>query len=60
MSADTARGFNQQYIGQFSFFEPIRHLITGREGLVEAMTWAPYDFVEEDQRKIVFRRRPGR
>lgn len=60
MSVDTARGFNQQYVGQFSFFEPIRHLIAGREGLVEAMTWAPYDFVEEDQRKVVFRRRPGR
>ena len=60
MSVDTARGFNQQYVGQFSFFNPIRHLITGREGLIEAMTWAPYDFVEEDQRKVVFRRRPGK
>lgn len=40
MSVDAARGFNQQYVGQFSYFEPIRHLITGREGLVEAMTWA--------------------
>lgn len=60
ISVDTARGFNQRYVGQFSFFEPIRHLITGREGLMEAMTWGPYDFVEEDNRKVVFRRRPGR
>jgi|OM-RGC.v1.029988418 hypothetical protein len=36
ISVDTARSFNQQYVGQFSFIEPIRHLITGREGLIEA------------------------
>ena len=60
MTAEEAQGFNQQYVGQFAFFDPIRHLITGREGLVEAMTWAPYDFVEEDHRKVVFRRRPPR
>lgn len=59
ISVEEAQGFNQQYVGQFAFFDPIRHLITGREGLVEAMTWAPYDFVEEDHRKVVFRRRPS-
>lgn len=58
MTSQEAQGFNQQYVGQFAFFDPIRHLITAREGLVEAMTWAPYDFVEEDHRKVVFRRRP--
>jgi hypothetical protein len=58
ISVDEARGFNQQYVGQFAFFDPIRHLITGREGLISAMTWAPYDFAEEDDRKVVFRRRP--
>jgi hypothetical protein len=59
MPVTAAQGFNQQYVGQFAFFPKIRHLITGREGLAEAMTWASYDFVEEDQRKVVFRRRPG-
>jgi hypothetical protein len=59
MPLTAALGFNQQYVGQFAFFPKIRHLITGREGLTEAMTWAPYDFVAEDQRKVVFRRRPG-
>lgn len=58
ISAEVALGFNQQYVGQFAFFDPIRHLIAGREGIVPAMTWAPYDFVEEDHRKVVFRRRP--
>lgn len=57
ISVDEARGFNQQYVGQFAYFDAIRHLITGREGLTEAMTWGPYDLVEEDQRKVVFRRR---
>lgn len=60
ITAQEAQGFNQQYVGQFAFFDPIRHLITGREGLIEAMIWAPYDFVEEDHRKVVFRRRRSR
>lgn len=59
MPIPTALHFNRQYVGQFAYFPKMRHLITGREGLTEAMTWAPYDFVEEDQRKVVFRRRPG-
>ncbi|MNE13751.1 hypothetical protein D3C80_1065990 [compost metagenome] len=61
ISALEAQGYNQQYLGQFAFFPMIRHLITGREALVAAMTWAPYDLVEQDDRKIVFRRRlaPG-
>lgn len=57
ITAQEARGFNQQYVGQFAYFDMVRHLITARDGLIEAMTWAPYDFVEEDHRKIVFRRR---
>ena len=57
MPLAAAMGFNQQYVGQFAFFPTIRHLITGREGLTEEMTWAPYDFVQEDQRRVVFRRR---
>lgn len=57
ISADEARGFNRQYLGQFAFFESIRHLITDRDDIVEEMTWGPYDFVEGDERKMVFRRR---
>lgn len=60
ITAQDAQGFNQQYVGQFAFFDAIRHLIVDRDGLIEALTWAPYDFVEEDQRKVVFRRRPSR
>lgn len=55
-----AQGFNRQYLAQFAFFPMIRHLITGREGLVSMMTWAPYDLVQEEDRKIVFRRRADR
>ncbi|MBR2818183.1 MAG: DUF4238 domain-containing protein [Reyranella sp.] len=57
ITTQEAKGFNQQYVGQFAYFDTIRHLITTREGLIEAMTWAPYDLVEEDHRKVVFRRR---
>ena len=60
ITADEARGFNQQYVGQFAFFDTVRHLIAPRDGLAPALTWAPYDYVEEDARKVVFRRRPGR
>ncbi len=55
---DVALGLGQQYVGQFAFFDTIRHLITGREDVIASMTWAPYDLVSEDDRKIVFRRRP--
>lgn len=58
ITAQEAEGFNRQYVGQFAYFDAIRHLIADREGLIEAMTLAPYDFVEEDHRKVVLRRRP--
>jgi hypothetical protein len=58
ITADEARGFNRHYVGQFAFFDAIRHLITDRDDLIEEMTWGPYDdHVEGDQRTIVFRRR---
>jgi hypothetical protein len=50
---------NKQYVGQFAYFPAMRHLICGRAGVVEDMTWAPYDFVEADERRVVFRRRSG-
>lgn len=60
MSPQEAQTFNLQYVGQFAFFDNIRHLITSRDGLIEELTWAPYDFVEENPRKVVFRRRSER
>lgn len=53
----TARGFNRHFTGQFAHFENTKHLITGRHDLITDMTWAPYDLVEETERKIAFRRR---
>jgi len=52
----TARGFNRQRLGQFAKFEPIRHLITGADDLVEDMVWGPYTLQAKTDRKIVFRR----
>jgi len=48
-------------VGHFAYFDGMRHLITGREGLVEDLTWAPYDLLMDEARKLVFRRResPG-
>ena len=57
MDAASALGFNRQYAGQFAYFAAIRHLITDRDGLADDMTWAPYRFVSEDDRKVVFRRK---
>lgn len=53
----TARGFNRHFVGQFSQFDTIRHLIAGRDELVADMTWAMYDVVEETNSKITFQRR---
>jgi hypothetical protein len=53
----TARGFNRQRVMHFEKFEGTRHLITGRDDLVEDMLWAPYDLLSQGERKIVFRRR---
>lgn len=53
----TARGFNRQRLGQFAKFDPIRHLITGKDDLVEDMVWGPYALQAQTDRKVVFRRR---
>lgn len=57
LSEDESRAFNRIYLGQFAHFETMRHLITPRDGLIEDMTWAPYDFVSQDARKVAFLRR---
>lgn len=55
----TARGFNRHFVGHFSHFDNITHLISNREGLIEDMIWAPYDLIEDSERRIRFRRRLG-
>jgi Protein of unknown function (DUF4238) len=57
VSVDVAKSFNRHFVGQFAYFEHVRHLITGRDDLAVDMTWAPYDLVDERERKITFRRR---
>ncbi|CAN5156077.1 hypothetical protein BH10PSE4_BH10PSE4_46690 [soil metagenome] len=56
MTLDEARHYNRQFIGQLRHFDPIRHVITGRDGLVEEMAWAGYETVAASEHKIVFRR----
>lgn len=55
---EVAMGFNLHRVGLFAHFDAIRHLVTRREGIVEAMTWAPYDLIKDTPNKVVFRRRP--
>lgn len=55
---ETAAGLNRRFVGQFGYFEHVRHLITGRANLAADMDWAGYDFIEDTERKITFRRRP--
>jgi hypothetical protein len=57
IGAEFALGINRQFAMQFAYFPHVRHLITGREDLAVDMTWAPYDLVEDTERKITFRRR---
>lgn len=52
-----ARAFQRYYLGQFTRFSSVRHLITEfDENLKEDMTWAGYDVVELTERKVTFRR----
>lgn len=54
---DQARFFNLNYVGQFAKFAYVRHLITDRDLLEVDMSWAPYDVVENIERRMKFRRR---
>src|SRR5581483_8661795 len=56
---EAARGFNRHYLAHFCYFPVVRHLITGREGLVEEMQWANYEVIEDTARSIKFRKRAG-
>jgi hypothetical protein len=57
---DTAKGLNRTFAGHFCKFRQVRHLITGRDRLVEDMLWAPYDLISDTPAKLVFRRKDGK
>lgn len=59
VSADIARGFNRHFVGQFAYFTQVKHLITDRKDLIVDMMWAPYDLLEDTERRITFLRRPA-
>lgn len=56
MGEDVALGLNRITLAHFARFPSVRHLVTGRDRLVEDMTWAPYEKVSEAPGKAVFRR----
>jgi hypothetical protein len=60
MPIDIAHGFNRTVAGQFSHFPMVRHMVCGRDRLVDDMTWAQYELVTDTQAKVAFRRRPAR
>ena len=56
MTEDEALEFNRTVAGWFSKFPKVRHMICGRGRLVDDMTWAPYELIEDSPAKLVFRR----
>jgi hypothetical protein len=55
-TADEARGFNRSVCHQLTHFEMVRHILCGREGLRDDMSWAGYDLEIETSAKLRFRR----
>jgi hypothetical protein len=56
MDEETAVEINRILVRHFAQFRNVRHLVTGRDRLIEDMTWAPYEVVLDTPAKIVFRR----
>jgi hypothetical protein len=56
MDEETTIGINRSFAAHFAEFPNVRHLVTGRDRLIEDMTWAPYEVVSDTPAKIVFRR----
>lgn len=54
---DVVRGFNRFHILQFAKYDAVRHVITGREGLIEDMEWAPFSLEQDTKQKITFLRK---
>ena len=60
MPADVADGFNRSLCWQFSHYPKVRHMICGRDRLVEDMRWAGHELLEDGAGKMVFGRGPER
>jgi len=56
MDEKTAAAIDRWFVGHFARFPHVRHLVTGRDGLIGDMTWAPYEVVSDAPNKIVFKR----
>lgn len=57
MTEDVADGFNRTMCWQFSHYPKVRHMICGRDRLVEDMRWAGHHLVKDSMGKMVFERR---
>ena len=56
MDVEMAIGINKTFVGHFGHFPHVRHLVAGRDRLIEDMTWAPYDLVSDSPGIITFKR----
>lgn len=54
---EVSLGINRYFVGQFGHGEHVRHLLTGRDGLISEMAWARYSVLKDSPRKIVFQRK---
>ncbi|MGY4408479.1 hypothetical protein ACVWW4_000215 [Bradyrhizobium sp. LB7.1] len=57
MPIELAHSFNRSVAGQFAHFPKVRHMICGRDRLVDDMTWAPFDLASDTPAKTIFKRR---
>lgn len=56
MTLQMALEFNRSYLAHFTKFQNVRHLVTGRSGLVDEMSWAHYDLISDTENKIIFKK----
>jgi hypothetical protein len=56
IDAHVAQAFNRQFVGQFAYFENVRHLITNYDDLTVDMTWTGYSLIKNAGRKVTFAR----
>ncbi|UPT97745.1 DUF4238 domain-containing protein [Bradyrhizobium barranii subsp. apii] len=57
MPIELAHGFNRSVVGQFAHFPKVRHMICGRDRLIDDMTWAPFELASDTPAKMIFQRR---
>jgi hypothetical protein len=60
MPFDIANEFNRSVALQFSNFPMVRHMVCGRDRLVDDIAWTQYELVTDTPTKIVFRYKPDR